>query len=94
MDEFDSLEKKNMQHWRALMRAKLESGASFSFVWLTILIILLIPIFALIQKLLKRNQFTLSSSVKQNWRIRPKPRLQIFFKTKTSYAAVKSIEFY
>ena len=28
------------------MRAKLESGASFSFVWLTILIILLIPIFA------------------------------------------------
>ena len=39
--------KKDMQHWRALMRAKLESGASFSFVWLTILIILLIPIFAL-----------------------------------------------
>ena len=38
MDEFDSLEKKDMQHWRALMRAKLESGASFSFVWLTILI--------------------------------------------------------
>ena len=34
------------------MRAKLESGASFSFVWLTILIILLIPIFALIQNLL------------------------------------------
>ena len=40
------------------MRAKLESGASFSFVWLTILIILLIPIFALNQKLPKKKIIT------------------------------------
>ena len=46
------------------MRAKLESGASFSFVWLTILIILLIPIFALINLYLVQTTVKMMSKVK------------------------------